>query len=88
MTLQHQRITVFAVSSVIVVLTIVNLSMSIFSKVLAWYNIIDVLVLLPSLTAAVLLLRIFVRRFRRKRHLASRENRLSINNGYVYPKKD
>lgn len=88
MTLHGQRVTVFTVSSMIVGFTAMNLIRCIISSSFAWYNVIDVLVLLPSLLAAVLLVRIFVRRIRRKRHLASRENRLSINNGYVYPKKD
>ena len=77
MTLQQQRATVFIVAAFLAIATFVDLCIE--SFVYTWYNFLEVLILLPSITAAVLLVRVWIKQYKRQKRIAAERKRQLIS---------
>ena len=75
MTLQHQRIVVFTIASILSILILVNL----FTSDFVWYSIFEYLVLLPSVLSVVLLIRVWVYQYKHYKYTEWRRKLESIN---------
>ncbi len=86
-TLQSKRVAVFTACVALISFATVNLVKGLINS-FSWANVLDVLVLLPSILAAALLVRVWVRQSRRHKAWNERKRRESISGGYVMPKND
>lgn len=83
MTLQMKRAIVFMTASMFIAFSMFDLTTGDFQ----WISLMDLAVLLPSIVAAALLIRVWIVDARRKKERDAYSHRMRISGGYVSPSK-
>ena len=88
MSLQEKRVVVFIGAILIAVFPAMNIIIDSFDSAVSWSNMVDVLVLLPSILAGVLLIRVWIKEAQIRKIRKAYGKRMRISGGYVTPNKE
>ena len=81
MTLQKRRVVTFVISNAIIILSMYHFGTTDFR----WYDVFDYVVLAPSIAAALLLIRVWIKEYIHHKKTNAYNHRLYVGGGYVMP---